>query len=793
MSNVLARKLRRDLVALRGMLAAVVSIVAFGIAALVSLQATMDNLSAARDAYYSQCRLADFWIDLKKVPRSDIAGLADTEGVADLRARVANPVLVDLAGVRAPISGLMIGMPDQRARVINDVVLVDGAWFDGERDDEVVVSAGFAKARDIAPGDAIHLIIDGQRKQLRVVGIGISAEFVYLVPPGAIAPTPADFGVFYVPRHFAEDALDMTGAANSLVGLLTPAGRADPQAVLDRLRAKLAPYGVFATTPLAQQASNLNLTAELSGLATMAAIMPLIFLTVAALVLNVLMMRLAEQQRVIVGTLKALGYDNRELFSHFLQIGAIAGLAGGVLGCLLGIALGAALTEYYKGFFTFPALPDRLDPGLLLLSLAVALVFSMLGTLRGVRHVTQLSPAEAMRPSAPPAGGSILLERIPWLWRPLGFRWQTALRNLFRNRTRSLVGIIAGAFGTAILVSTFGLTDSLKYLVSFQFDKVLLADYTLDFRTPMDAGALIEAGRLPGVTRAEPLFYVAANFAHQNHAHEGGVTGVLPGATMTVPRNADGSIAPVPWHGLLMAKRLAAQLHLAVGDQVWLTPSKGLQQPHRVAVVGLVDSLFGLGVYADYHWLNGLVGESAAVTSVQLRTAQTPQKHAAFLAELKRLPTLLAAHDLSQERASMWQTFVVKMGGVSYVLILFGAVIFFGAILNAALIGLIERRRELATYRVIGYQPLEVGAMLLRETVLVNAVGILLGLPLGWWMLVGMNSQYTNDLYMVPSVITPGGWAWSIGLAMGFVLIAQLILQRQLNRMDWNQALSMKE
>jgi putative ABC transport system permease protein len=120
-------------------------------------------------------------------------------------------------------------------------VLVDGDWLDGSRDDEVIVSAGFAKARGISPGDHIALIIDGQRKQLRVVGIGISAEFVYLVPPGAIAPTPADFGVFYVPRRFAEQRLDMTGAVNSLVGLLTPAGRGQPEAVLDRLRARSHP------------------------------------------------------------------------------------------------------------------------------------------------------------------------------------------------------------------------------------------------------------------------------------------------------------------------------------------------------------------------------------------------------------------------------------------------------------------------------------------------------------------------------------------------------------------------
>jgi putative ABC transport system permease protein len=133
------------------------------------------------------------------------------------------------------------------------------------------------------------------------------------------------------------------------------------------------------------------------------------------------------------------------------------------------------------------------------------------------------------------------------------------------------------------------------------------------------------------------------------------------------------------------------------------------------------------------------------------------------------------------------------MGGMANMLIIFGAVIFFGAILNGALISLIERQRELATYRVLGYHSGEVGAMYLRESLVLNLIGILFGLPLGWWMLLGMNAQYKNDLYMMPTVITPSGWLWSIGMAVVFVLIAQLIVQRRINHLHWNEALSMKE
>lgn len=791
--TVLDHKLRRDFIAAKGMLAAVVAIVAFGIAALIGFQATTNNLDRARADYYAQCRMADFWVDLKKAPVSALNAVGDLEGVADVRARIAQEVIVDLPGVAQPIAGRLLSLPAPREPVINDLVLSAGNWFSGPSASEVIVSQAFASQRGLQPGDRLELIMDGQRKELRIVGIGVSAEFVYLIPPGGVAPDPANFGVFYVARRYAEEALGMSGAANSLVGRLTAAAAAEPEPVLRAIDQRLHPYGVFAVTPRSQQGSNLNLTAELGGLATMAAVMPLIFLSVAALVLNVLMTRLAAQQRVVVGTLKALGYDDRRIFWHFIQVALVVGLLGALIGLTLGYALAALLTDFYKGFFTFPALPNRLYPGLMLSALAVSVGFAVLGAWRGVGQVARLEPAEAMRPPPPPVGGAIVLERWPRLWRRLGFFWQVALRNLFRNRMRSLVGILAAALGTSLLVSTFGMLDSLKYMVRFQFDKVLLADYAVSFRDELDSGAVLEAQSLPGVLRAEPLLTLPVTFVNANHRHKGTVIGVTADATMTVPRNADGTPVQVPPRGLVMARRLAEQLGLQVGDAVWLLPSKGTQTPLQVPVAALVDSLFGLGVYADYGYLNRLVGEVAAVSAVRLRTAQTRQEQADFFSELKRLPTLLSLQDVAQARANLWQTFVVKLGGMAYMMILFGAVIFFGAILNGALISLIERERELATYRVLGYRAGEVGAMYLRETLVVNAVGVLVGLPLGWWMLSGMNAQYKNDLYVMPTVISPAGWLWSIGLALAFVLIAQLIVQARINRMHWNEALSMKE
>ncbi len=791
--SVLHVKLRRDIAQSKTMLAAVVAIVAVGICCLVGFFGTSWNLDQAKDDYYRQTSMADFFVDLKKAPVLEARRLAQVPGVARIHERIVAPVVLDMEDVDRPISGKMISVPEEQNSGINSIVLRQGEYFGDPRRNEVLVEEAFAQARGLSPGDQLHLLINGERKTLVMAGTAISSENIYLLPPGGIVPEPADFGVFYVTRDLAAEAMGFQGACNSLLGQLTPEARRDPQPVLDEIARRLHPYGVYATTPLAMQPSNLSLTAELAGLATMATVMPLLFLSVSALVLNVLMTRLTTQQRTIVGALKALGYGNRTIMAHFLSLGLLVGLLGGLLGCLLGYLLAGGMTRMYTAFFTFPSLENHFYPGLMLTGLLVSLGFSLLGTLRGVRTITKLPPAEAMREQPPILGGAVFLERIPWLWRRLGFRWQLSLRNLSRNRFRSVSGIFAAAMGTALLVSTFGMIDSLKFMLTFQFDKVMLADHTLSFGQETDYGAVYELRTLPGVLLVEPVLDVPCEFANGHRRKKGAIQGIAPGAVLSRVFAPSGGVAPVPSSGLLLSKRLADQLGVAAGDSLTVTPTKGAQEPVVVHVAQIVETMFGLGVYADFHYLNALVGEEDSLTTLHVRTHMTPEQRRDFLRECKRYPRLQGLGERSVQRERMQTTFVDKLSGMAWPMVFFGAVIFLGSILNASLIGIMERKREIATCRVLGYSPLEVGNLMLRENMVINAVGILLGLPLGWQMLLGLATEYQNDMYAMPAVITIQSWIVSVLLAVGFVLLCQVVIQRAVNKLHWQEALNMKE
>ena len=436
---------------------------------------------------------------------------------------------------------------------------------------------------------------------------------------------------------------------------------------------------------------------------------------------------------------------------------------------------------------------NQFYPGLNLLAMVIALVFGVLGTLKGVRTVLQLNPAEAMRPPAPPGGGPVFLESWGWLWKRLEFRWQIVLRNLIRNKGRTLTAIFSAAMGSALVLTTFGTMDSLQYMVDFQYDLVNHADYTLTFRNDRGGGALVEATALPGIQNGEPILNVPCHFENRNHRKQGMIQGLIRGARMTTPRTETGERVVVPETGLLMARRLGEELGLSVGDRVRVTPTQGLQRPVDLPVSGFIDSLFGLCVYADYDYLNRQISEAGAISAVQLAGIPTRREVRKFLRHIKSWPDLANYAETSFVKQVMQNTFVNQMGQMVYPLILFGAVIFFGAILNGSLISIIERTREIATFRVLGYQPREIGAVFFRENAIQYGVGAFIGLPLGWWLLWSINSQYTNDMYSVATIVEPMSWIKTVILSFAFIFASHIFVRRAIVRLHWQDALSMKE
>ena len=536
--NMLDRKLVRELGRSKGLLLAVTSIVAVGMTCFVAMRSAYHNLEDARQVHYHRCRMADFWIDLRKAPLAEIAALEDFPEITQLTARIQFAATVDLEHVAKPINSLVISLPDQRQEVVNDIVLKEGDYFTDGRQNEVIVNAAFARRHKLYPGSRLHLLLNNRRQELFVVGTAVSSEFTYLLGPGAMVPDPSSFGVFYVKRSYAEEVFDFDGATNQVVGRLTPRGKEQVGLILRSAERQLEPFGVINTTPLELQVSHQFLTGEIAGLGATAAVIPTIFLAVAALVLNVLITRLTRQQRTVIGTLKALGYRDSQVFTHFLKFGLSVGVVGGLLGSLLGYLSASGMTAVYRRFFEFPNLASQFYWGIHGVGMLVSLLCAVAGTLHGARAMLRLRPAEAMRPEPPRLGRRVWLERFGRWWNRLSAPWRMSLRALARGRVRTLAGLFAAAMGAGLLLSGFIMTEIQSHLIDFEFHQILRSDVDLTFQSDRSDAALDEVRRLPSVTRAEPMLGVACTFEHGPYRREGVRAG--PGAG----RAPDGSARP---------------------------------------------------------------------------------------------------------------------------------------------------------------------------------------------------------------------------------------------------------
>ncbi len=350
----LDRKLLRELASLKGQIATIALVLASGITCFIALRGTSLSLQASRDDYYDRARFAHVFARVERAPEPLGARLEALPGVAGLQTRIVEEVTVPMAGLQRAAYGQLLSLPAQGEPATNGLHLTSGRLPERGRDDEAAVLDTFARAHDLHPGDRLPVVINGKLRDLRVVGVAQSPEYVYAIRPGALAHDPRRYAVVWMRRPAVADAFDMGGAFNEVTLRLQPgASDAAVMASVDRL---LAPYGCLGAIARKDQTSNRILTGELSQLAALAGMAPLVFLGVAAFLINMVLARLVALQRPEIAALKALGYRNGEIARHYLQLVGVVMVPGALLGVLGGWRLGHLVLGLYESIFRFPAL-----------------------------------------------------------------------------------------------------------------------------------------------------------------------------------------------------------------------------------------------------------------------------------------------------------------------------------------------------------------------------------------------------------------------------------------------------
>lgn len=526
--------------------------------------------------------------------------------------------------------------------------------------------------------------------------------------------------------------------------------------------------------------------------AAIANVFPLFFFLVAALICMTTMNRMVEEQRTQIGVLKALGYGNAAIMGKFLfyagsaaAFGAFIGLAGGtwlfprVIWTGYGIMYNLGEIEYY------------FDVPVAVLSLAAALLCSMGAAHASCRYELYSVPASLIRPKAPKSGKRIFLERVTFIWRRLKFLQKVSVRNLVRYKKRFFMMILGISGCTALLVTGFGVKDSVADIAGMQYDEIQIFDIGITFSDGVqgaDMDALME--QTGGM-----LEQAACRYEESVDLDFGGKT---KSTYLVIPENVeeimtflnlhtpDGEPIPYPADGeAVLSGKLAENLGIRAGDRVTLRDND--MNSLTVTVSALCENFVYSYVYISKGTYMEQLGREPEYRSAYAIVKEDADIHeaAAAVSDRNNVLAVSVTQDMRERIGSM-------MGSMDYIVFLIivcaGSLAFI-VLYNLTNINITERIREIATIKVLGFYAKETADYVFRENLFLTGMGAVVGLGLGkllhWFVMYNINL----DMVSFKTLIMPASYLWSFVLTFAFAMFVNGLMFFKLEKINMAESL----
>lgn len=779
MISPLDRKLLRDLGRMKGQLVAVSLVMACGLAMMIMTRSLILTLESTRDTYYQRHRMADIFGSLKRAPFYMAERLQAIPGVTALEARVVMDVTLDLPGVPEPSTGHIVSLPEDKPQIMNQLFLRSGRLPRLDERREAVVSEAFALANGLKEGDKVAAILNGRRDTLVITGIGLSPEFVFEARAGETLPDNKRYGVFWMNYRSIAVAYNLDGAFNDFCADLAPGVAAGPiLAEMDRL---LAPYGAFGSYTRSDHASAQRLDDELRVLYSLSVAYPIVFLSVAAFMVNAVLARLVRLQREQIAQLKALGYSSWQVGIHYMKYALVIVILGTIIGSLAGRFMGAGLVNLYTMFFRFPSLVFQMNYHAMGLALFISAGAASLGVVQVVLQAVRLPPAEAMRPEPPADFKPSIFERLGLThWLSPGFRM--ALRNIERSPWQALFTVFGLSLATGLMVLPGAMNDSIDYLLTYQWNTIQRQDVIVFLTEPGSPSALHDLEHLPGVRKAEPIRVVQARLRYGHHNRKLSITGMPKGGDLNLRLDDKGNNITMPEEGLVMSAKLAEILGARIGDEVQIEVLEG-QRPTRTAPIrGLITDYSGIAAYMDISSLRRMMREGDTINGAYLAVDNTRWDD--FMREVKDTPRTSVIMVKKEQLAAFRNTTGQSIGILRKLYFTLAVIVAFGVVYNSARIALSERSRDLATLRVVGFTQREVSSVLLGELGLLVLAALPLGLLFGKGLTTFIISSFSTETVRLPLVITSTSYTTAILVVLTAACASFWVVSRMLSKLD---------
>lgn len=811
------------------------AICALGVAFFAGIRATSPDMKEAGDRLYNTYNLSDISvISTSGLTADNIRDLESIEGIQAVRASLFVDAMargtgekeknlrlysmpIKLKSEYAPLIDLIpdYGIDTSPEYEMNGVEIVSGRM--PLNDTEIALDNTLEGSLVKQLGDEITLTTSGGTVTLRVVGFIRSPMYISMFERGTSSIGNGTSDGF---AYASGNAISSLGTKLPVMSLLnTYYTRADIvisgkeglsaysdeyEALVNEVTDRIEDYastqsGTWYIQDRSGNPGYSDYSENTDRIAAVGDVFPLIFFIVAALVCLTTMTRMVEEQRIEMGTMKALGYGGWQIAMKYAVYAMSACISGGVVGAIIGFKLFPyVIMKGYSIMYYLGKLETPYRADIAFMAIAAMAVCTAAATFSACYASLKEVPATLMRPKAPKAGRRVLLEKIPFIWKKLSFTSKVTVRNLFRYKKRFFMSVIGIAGSGALLVTAFGLNDSIFGIIEKQFGDIWQMDvqaYVYEAMPLADMQELL--GKNPANDDFDSVMFCLDS---QMECKNGGrsqsgvhLLGVESAGSMAGRINLHNGGAPVTLDnsGVVVTAKLAETLSIKAGDEINMRTGG---EDHFMRIIGVADNYVYHYVYITAAYYETVFGKAMLYNGFMgnLKDGLTDETMDAMSTQLLSDSRMYTVRTIGSIYASVWDSLSI-LNYVVLVLILGSGMLTFVVMLNLTNINIGERMRELATLRVLGFYDKEMYDYIFRENNALSVIGAFVGLFFGKIMHLFVIRTCEVDMVMFVRSAKPLSYVYAFALTIVFSLIVNLLMRPKVRAIDMVESLKSAE
>jgi protein of hypothetical function DUF214 len=770
----LNKKLLRDLLENKGANLAAIVVVSIAIMLFVGASISLNTLIDSKDVAYELNNFPDVYARLISISDKKISSLQDIDKIKSFEPRLVEELKI--ANTNKTIRMMSI------TNNMGKYVLVEGS-APRENAFEILIDEKFAEANNYKIGQDITVISNGVKKNMKICGTMFTAEGIYSIRDNStIMP---NYSIFSLGFTDIASLQRLTGKNYYNEILFDLKDNVEFEDVKNDIKREIENYGLINLYPQDDQNSDTMIDGEIDEQRSLMIVMPVIFLSVAILVMGIMVKRIIEQQRMQIGILKSFGYSDFQVGFHYASYCLIIGLIGGIIGCVCGVGFGHIMLSMYKVFFNMEFINNHSQTQLFIMGIALSSTFSVAAGINAATKAVNIMPSEAMRQEAPKSGKKMFIEALPVFNMIFNSRGKMSVRNISRNKKRSFFIILGIALAFAISVlpwSLLNLMDSMifdRYRYTEKYDiKIFLNGFT------SKSGGENALNSMSKIQYKQGILEIPVTLEYQGVKEDTVAIGLQQDSRLYTVVDDDKNKVDIPSGMIVLSEKLAEKLKADVGDYISLKSpySKYKEDKHYIKVGKIVKQSIGMNGYLDITYLSNILGYEEMCNSILLKVED--ENYIYDLREkFQDLEKIVSIQSKLENMAQIRQR-METMYSMIYFMAIIAASMTFAIVYNTFVVVLLERQREISTLMVLGMKEKDVLSIISLEQNITSIIGVILGLPIAKLFIIIMSKTIITDTFTMPTDMSLNSVLIALILLVISAVSAQLLASRKLNKIE---------